>query len=51
MNPKIVDFGLAARLSTRRTFCGCYFYMSPEILKGIEYKDKADIWALGIILY
>lgn len=28
-NPKIVDFGLAARLSTRKTFCGCYYYMAP----------------------
>jgi serine/threonine protein kinase len=51
MNPKIVDFGLAAKLSSRRTFCGCYYYMAPEILKNQEYNEKADIWALGIILY
>lgn len=33
MNPKIVDFGLAARLSSRRTSCDFYYYMAPEILK------------------
>lgn len=51
MNPKIIDFGLAARLSTRRTFCGCYYYMAPQILQGREYGEDVDVWALGVILY
>ena len=28
-NAKIMDFGLAARLSTRKTVCGCLYYMAP----------------------
>lgn len=25
--------------------------MCPEVLKGEEYNEKADVWALGIITY
>lgn len=32
MKAKIMDFGLAARLSTRKTVCGCLYYMAPELL-------------------
>ena len=26
-------------------------YMSPEVLQNQSYNEKADIWALGCILY
>lgn len=51
MNPRLIDFGLAARLTTRKTFCGCQYYMAPEILNSQPYGASADVWALGIILY
>jgi serine/threonine protein kinase len=51
MNPKIVDLGLAAPLTKRNTFCGCYSYMAPELLLKKEYDHRVDIWALGVILH
>ena len=28
-----------------------YFYSSPEMVEGHPYGEKADVWALGCILY
>ena len=25
--------------------------MAPEVLKGIPYDSKADMWSIGVILY
>lgn len=50
----MADFGWACEMEpgeVRTSLCGTYAYMSPEIiLKGI-HTNKADIWALGILLY
>jgi serine/threonine protein kinase len=35
----------------RSTFCGTPLYVSPEVLKGDEYNQKIDIWAVGILTY
>lgn len=53
---KIIDFGFAVKNMTPSeyitNFCGTPTYMSPEIVKRKPYKgDKADIWALGVLLY
>ncbi len=52
--PKICDFGWSSVLkndSTRKTFCGTYEYMAPEIFESAAYTEKVDVWSLGILLY
>ena len=52
---KLTDFGISKDLgdtpgTTSSTFCGTYEYMAPEIVKGVEYDYKVDIWALGVLM-
>lgn len=58
---KIIDFGLSSILKDdtdlANSTVGSPIYMAPEILdafiykKNIEYRNKADIWSLGILCY
>jgi NIMA (never in mitosis gene a)-related kinase len=57
---KLGDFGIARilednadRVSARtcRTPVGTPLYMSPELCTGASYGQKADMWALGCVLY
>jgi len=52
---KIGDFGLAMAMQSRvmiRTYrAGTLLYWSPEVISKRPYNEKADIWALGCILY
>ncbi|MHB1844227.1 MAG: protein kinase domain-containing protein [Deltaproteobacteria bacterium] len=53
---KVVDFGIAkAAMSQERTrsgeFKGKFSYTSPEHARGQPLDRRADVWALGIILY
>ena len=34
-----------------RTACGTPYFMPPEVCEGKPYGEKADIWAIGCILY
>ena len=52
----IMDFGLArlteaSRLTKADQTMGTVAYMSPEQAQGMEVNHRADIWALGCVLY
>ena len=53
---KVMDFGLAklkdeARLSRTSSTAGTIAYMAPEQIKGQDIDHRADIWALGVVLF
>ena len=65
-NAKVLDFGLAARLRKEEMegvtlsrvdfnegglLAGTLPYMAPEQLRGEPADARADIWALGVLLY
>lgn len=48
---KLCDFGFAAIVGERKTLCGTYEYMAPEMVQNMTYDHKIDVWALGILLF
>jgi serine/threonine protein kinase/Tfp pilus assembly protein PilF len=52
---KILDFGLATVGDLTRTasnnMLGTASYMAPEQVRGIPVDGRADLWALGVLLY
>lgn len=51
---KIADFGFAKKVyapNSLTTQCGTPGYVSPEILEGLAYDTRADMWSVGVILY
>jgi serine/threonine protein kinase len=51
---KIADFGFAKKVLTPNsltTQCGTPGYVAPEILEGVPYDMKSDMWSLGVIVY
>jgi predicted ATPase len=52
---KLMDFGLArsgaSRLSTEGAIIGTVFYLAPEQARGEAIDGRADLYALGVMLY
>jgi tRNA A-37 threonylcarbamoyl transferase component Bud32 len=58
---KIVDFGISKAINPEKAFMGGItqinttvgtpHYMSPEQAKGEPIDPRADLWALGVVLY
>ncbi|NIQ91922.1 MAG: serine/threonine-protein kinase PknK, partial [Deltaproteobacteria bacterium] len=52
---KLSDFGLArsiaTRLSAEGAVIGTVFYLAPELALGQAYDGRADLYALGVMLY
>lgn len=52
---KLGDFGISRELESNDakagTSCGTPLFMPPEVCQGKPYDYKADVWALGVILY
>ncbi|KAF4669839.1 hypothetical protein FOL46_001172 [Perkinsus olseni] len=52
---KIIDFGFSTSVpegQNVKIFCGTPSYMCPQLVRGGEYNGfKADMWALGVIVY
>ncbi|HVU04252.1 MAG TPA: serine/threonine-protein kinase [Polyangiaceae bacterium] len=58
VQPKLVDFGVAklerqqsTRITQSGALLGSPLYMSPEQARGDDVDHRADIWALGVVLY
>lgn len=54
LQAKIADFGLARHWSSGhflKSFVGTVAYAAPEVVQSRPYNEKADIWALGCVLY
>lgn len=53
-NVKLCDFGWSCQNNDdeyRKSICGTYEYMSPEIVYDSKHNNKVDVWCLGILLY
>jgi serine/threonine protein kinase len=54
---KLGDFGFSRQYDNSlsqpvgTTFCGTPYYLSPELWRRAPYSKKAEMWALGVVLY
>ena len=50
---KLCDLGCAvyAPEKNRDTFCGTMDYVSPEVIKGLNYDKSVDLWGIGVLIF
>eukprot|EP00041_Stephanoeca_diplocostata_P019265 m.412701 g.412701 ORF g.412701 m.412701 type:complete len:476 (-) comp21258_c0_seq6:108-1535(-) len=49
---KLIDFGSSCKIGkTMYPYIQSRFYRSPEVLLGLPYNEKIDVWSVGCILY
>lgn len=49
---KLIDFGWTRKLDIIMTGkIGTYQWMAPEVISGLNYTEKADVFSFGIILW
>ena len=49
---KLGDFSCSTLIKDNKSEqTGTFFYSSPEIISGLEYNEKTDLWSLGITLF
>jgi serine/threonine-protein kinase len=53
---KIIDFGLSRIFNKETedlmtTSLGTPLYQAPEIMNGLGFDEKADLWSIGVILF
>lgn len=51
---KLGDFGISKKLAgddLAETTCGTPYFMPPEVINHFPYDAKADVWAMGVIIY
>ena len=47
-----VDFGWSNFLNKpRKTYCGTFDYLAPEMIDKSGHDEKLDIWCLGVLAY
>lgn len=50
---KLADFSNCAALTSacprRRSVIGTPYWMAPQVVSGLEYDFKADVWSIGIV--
>ena len=51
---KITDFGFACEIDPEKgekLSLGSPMYTAPEVIKGIKYDARCDVWSLGVMTY
>jgi hypothetical protein len=48
---KLTDFGLIEKIHSDNRTINTRYYRAPEIILGLPYDEKSDIWSLGCTLY
>lgn len=48
---KLTDFGLIEKINSDHHTINTRYYRAPEIILGLPYNEKSDIWSLGCSLY